>query len=127
VSNNIFISSVIRKSRRKNPAAEGPGLKAGGITEEKDFLLFGLHPEIVMAQGLRVHPSLVPPVQDFAHFVPSPQMNKSPGAFLPLVTGVGFDLDVFKDPLFFHNFFHHRGTEDTEKKQNSDKEKILFF
>jgi hypothetical protein len=102
-------------------------MKAGGITEEKDFPLFGLYPEIVVAQGLRVHPSFVPPVQDLQAFVPFSQINKSPGAFLTLVTGVGFDLDVFKDPLFFHNFFHHRGTEDTEKKQFSDTKTNFVF
>jgi hypothetical protein len=32
-------------------------------------------------------------------------MDKSPGALLSLISGVGFDFDVFKNPLFFHFIF----------------------
>ena len=74
-------------------------MKARGVAEEENLSLFALHPKIVVAQGLRIDPPLVPPVQDFDHFVPLPQINKSPGAFLALVTGIRFYLDVLKDPF----------------------------
>jgi hypothetical protein len=53
-----------------------------------------------------------------------PQINKSPGALLTLVTGVGFDLDVFKDPLFFHFSFSHR---DHREHREIINKRLSFF
>jgi hypothetical protein len=116
--------SVVREPRRREATAESPRLEAVGKPEKVGSALPGLHPEIVMAQGNGVHSSLVPPVQDFDDLVPLPQVQKRPGAFLPLVPGVAFHPNLFKDPFFLH--FYSLATEITENTEKSRIKDLLL-
>ena len=110
-------------------AAKGPGLVPGCIAKQKDFLPCCFHFEIVMAQRCRVQIPFIPSVQDLGDFKPLSQMNKNPRAFLSFVAGVTLDFNLFKDPLFSHNFSpqRHRGHgEELEFRQKYGFSGIRF-
>jgi hypothetical protein len=87
-----------------NPPAEGPGLETGGIPNQEGLPILCFHLEIIMPQIFRIQTSFIPSVEDLPDLIPLLQIGEGPGGFLPLISGVALDFNLFEDPFFIHFF-----------------------
>jgi len=91
---------------------DGPGLEAGGISQEDPNSLRCFHLEVIVGDPGRIDAAFIPTVQDFLNFNPPAPIIKCPGGFFPLVAGIRLNGGFLKNPFFFHFILT---TENTEK------------